>query len=277
MGVAYDFSYEHPTAGVLRGRSADGVLVYDRATTPDVGTLVSYRNASLKIAFIHEEYGTEASEGYDRGVQAAIWANEHIPTNTIVYVNAWDGPHTPSQLLENVRRYFYGFGETWRDPLFGAYGNDEAVTMAYMGHPKCRRLWGVETWVPRPMTLTESLEWHGANGYGLVQIANYHTIPGTDDNITLTDAWAQMVSDKPSDPALIKRRINKHMWIAMFADSGWCDVWYNGRIVDGFTNKDVNGFNVGPVFQRYLDQGAGWTMYPNAENYGVIRDSLLAS
>lgn len=74
------------------------------------------------------------------------------------------------------------------------------------------------------------------------------------------------------------------MWCALLLDSNWCDVWYNGRIVDGFENShDANEFNVSPTLQRYLDQGAGLTIYGAAGSATVdsytapngVRASLL--
>lgn len=275
MGLAYDFSSGRPSPAEMRARGADGVLVYDRVSTPNDIYLASCRSSGLAVAFIHEEYGTEAEQGYWRGVTAAQWANNHVPANTVCYVNAWDGPKTPSDRLQAVREYFFGFGETWRDAEFGAYGNPEAITMAALGHPKCTKWWGVETWVPSRMNLDQSIAWHSANGYALVQIANYHTMPQTDDNRTISDDWATL---HKVDPIVIppKRKVNDKMWIAWFHDSNWCDVWYNGVLVDGFTNSEPNMFGIGPRFQRYLDMGAGWTPYATAgPEYDKIRAQLM--
>jgi len=85
----------------------------------------------------------------------------------------------------------------------------------------------------------------------------------------------------PAPDQLVKRKANKKMWIAWLLDSNWCDVYYDGVIVDGFTNDDhPNQFGVGEKFQGYIDQGAGHTAYVNSADYtgpGGARERLARS
>jgi hypothetical protein len=76
-------------------------------------------------------------------------------------------------------------------------------------------------------------------------------------------------------PEPTRRKANDKMWIAWLLDSGWCDAYYNGVLVEGFTNNDhVNQFGVGQKLQGYLDRGAAFTMYKNGAEYAGTRDRL---
>jgi murein DD-endopeptidase MepM/ murein hydrolase activator NlpD len=70
-------------------------------------------------------------------------------------------------------------------------------------------------------------------------------------------------------------RKNPSMWIAWITDINWCDVYYAGVLVDGFTNDDNPVFGVGTKLKRYLDGGASWTAYKDEATYAPTRDRLL--
>jgi len=80
-----------------------------------------------------------------------------------------------------------------------------------------------------------------------------------------------------TEPEPTKRKRIPTMWIAYLLDSKWCDVWFNGVIVEGFTNDNGNAFGIGPKLAGYLDQGAGMTSYRNGAEYAPVRDRLEAS
>ncbi|HEY6564238.1 MAG TPA: hypothetical protein VIY86_07055 [Pirellulaceae bacterium] len=127
----------------------------------------------------------------------------------------------------------------------------------------CESEWGlpnVHYWGPRFPA------W-GANFHGHVNHRDIHPNP---DGLSEPE-WIRITAPIP-DPTP-KRKVNPKMWIAWLQDSNYCDVYYNGVLVDGFTNEGGQ-FGVGPKLQGYLDGGAGCTRYKDGAEYAGARDRL---
>jgi hypothetical protein len=76
----------------------------------------------------------------------------------------------------------------------------------------------------------------------------------------------------------LPRKRNPKMWIAYVLEKNWCDVYYNGVLVDAFVNDDhPNQFNVGQKFQGYLDGGAARTIYATEAEYAPTRKRLATA
>lgn len=102
-------------------------------------------------------------------------------------------------------------------------------------------------------------------------VAHQYTDTGPYDLSAVADYWPS-VDDNPS-PTPTKGH-DKKMWLAFIADKNWCDVYYAGVLVDGFTNSNPNPYGVGPQMQRYIDQGVPWTFFASENAYSGSRARL---
>lgn len=283
MSRAYDFSWTHPSASDLTEVGADGVLCYDLVSTPSPEQIGMYLAAGLHVCYIHEREGTEARDGYQRGRDEAAVANKRVPNDIFLYVNAWDHPNTPTNMLDSVSAYFRGFGEVYRDP-FGAYGNFDALIAASLGTDRLHKLWGVETWIAGAKGSGQQghVE-HNANLWrpyaDIVQLVGETPLEGTDANEIIQPDWYSLETVIITPP---KRRRSTMLMYYLFNADLWCDVYFGGVQIDSFRNEGpYNGYGVGAEMQRYLDKGCGGPQVlvgADLDEYtrpGGLRDKLL--
>jgi len=115
--------------------------------------------------------------------------------------------------------------------------------------------------------------WWQANFHGHVNHRDIHPNP---DGLSPAE-WAQSAgaAGGGQEPTPIKKRGNPKMWCAAITDLKWVDVYYNGVMVEGFTNDGP--FGIGDKLKRYLDAGAGMTIYKNEAEYSPVRARLAKS
>lgn len=213
MGDACDFSWNRPTVDELKAADL-GALVYDKAFGTQ-GSPEKYRAelaaAGVVTAGIHEESGTEAFDGYARGVAAARKADREFSAGVFVYYCAADRPsivdpdgtdHGPA-----ITEYFRGVTDTTREAEVGAYGPIAALRAAQAGSPKVTHLWGVETWHPQARNNGDPFNvdlWRG-EGVHLMQVVGPSPIGGTDLDLVLKPDWAGTEVDMtPEESATLK-------------------------------------------------------------------------
>jgi len=76
-------------------------------------------------------------------------------------------------------------------------------------------------------------------------------------------------------PPTPTRKVNSKMWMAAILDKKWCDVYYNGVLVDAFPNDGPLG--IGEAMKRYIDAGAAYTIFKTEADYAPARKRLAAA
>jgi N-acetylmuramoyl-L-alanine amidase len=110
--------------------------------------------------------------------------------------------------------------------------------------------------------------WRQANFHGHVNHRDIHPNP---DGLSSAE-WAACTGSGPA-PEPTTRRVNQKMWMAAILDKKWCDVYYNGVLVDAFPNDGPLG--IGTQMRRYIDGGAAYTIYKTEADYNSVRTRLL--
>lgn len=200
----YDFSWVHPSIDELAAHDAKGILVYITPNPsgifniPEQSYLEECVRRGITVSPIFETSGTRADAGYqagrDDGDAAVGWMERvGIPDGVRLWLNVGDTP--VSNDVQAIGNYCAGFCETfpgrWQ---VGAYGNHAALYAAQYSAPRIDKLWAVETWGPPAGSVDDHWQWWlGQPQVVLMQIANFHTIDGTDDNWLVPgrnlDAW----------------------------------------------------------------------------------------
>lgn len=194
MSFAVDLSSEAADpaeADELVAAGASGALVYSGRDRPGDDQLARFAAAGLAVAWIFESSPTRAYDGYPAGVADGQQHETRVPPGALTYVNAADTPNINGH-EHQVADYFRGWGDTTREPLFGAYGSAAALRAAQSGSSKVQRLWGVETWIDGSTgNWAHNLDLWRSFGAHLVQLANVASpVPGTDRDEILSPLWA---------------------------------------------------------------------------------------
>ena len=185
MKVA-DYSFATFTAAELKAAGFDGVIRYlspppnEKNWTAD--QLAYFRANEMWCGCVWETAATRASDGYGAGVTDAHAANDladnlGVPATVAIYY-AVDTRDTP---VASAEPYFRGIHDVPGRPV-GIYGRKElAEAMVAAGH--VRYMWMVETWWDSPPAPLDHPSVH------LVQLANHHSLGGTDDTVVMRDDW----------------------------------------------------------------------------------------
>lgn len=118
--------------------------------------------------------------------------------------------------------------------------------------------------------------WVNGGGYqGVIAHLNVKTDNNTAQHTDYVSAldYSRVIADPLPIPPK-KAMADNIMWLAFMKDINYCDVYYAGVLVDGFTNEDPNQFGIGPKMQRYLDQGVPSTMFDTEAAYAGSRARL---
>lgn len=265
-----DYSFAQISAQAIKDAGYVGVMRYlggsARLTPVERDNLFA---VGLGIGLVWETAADEA-EHPERGASDALQAEAEAdklgyPTSCpIFYADDHNDPSVAEEL-----GYFQGVRRNARRTV-GVYSGGNVVK-AVMDGALADYGWMVETWFPN----------NGAEPH-LIQRANSKApiVAGVaelsyDSNILVRPfpLWRR----SNGGGVTTRRKVDK-VWCAFVADLNYCDVYYNGVLVDGFKNDDEpNQFNVGRRFQRYIDQGTPWTFYPSENAYSGARARLKAA
>lgn len=238
--------------------------------------------AGIAILLVVEQEADAAEKGYARGRQLAQIGNDEAnqlgypESCPLLYADDKNDPDTSQEVdfMHGVKSP----GGRSSDMYSG--GN----VLAALSRERLSPFggWMVETWFPNS----------GADPF-MTQLANtrdpIHILGVPDDQFDTNilhrsvpmwgpDGVVHLDSPSATSSESPKRKRNPKMWIAYILALNYCDVYYNGVLVDGFKNDDEpNGFNVGHKMQRYLDGGVGLTIYKTEDEYKSARGRLLTS
>lgn len=185
MKVA-DYSFSTFTADQLTAAGFEGVIRYLSPPPNEknwtAAQIAHFRDAGMWLGFVWEMTTTRPRDGYDAGVLDGRRANAlmddlGVPSAVAIYY-ANDERDTPASATE---AYFRGVRDAGGRPR-GAYGKKELVE-ALWAWGYITYGWMVETWWDSGPAPLRHPDVH------LVQIANFHSLDGTDDNEVMKADW----------------------------------------------------------------------------------------
>lgn len=231
---------------------------YSTAYVPKIGAVVHHIDGSLAAAdgtFHDPNRGASAHFGVDFDGRIVQW----VDTDHVAYAQCqgnWQGWVS----IENASD-----ADDDNAQLTPAQVDANARIVRWLGTPA----------FPAISPTTGGVGYHRQFG-GVCAVAWGQTAcPGDGIPLQIERICRLAQGDAPSDPTLLQRKAKPVLWIAYVLDKNWCDVFYAGVLVDGFTNDDhPNQFNVGQKFQAYLDQGAAHTTYKTEAEYAPTRARL---